>query len=257
MKISICLFPTFFLLLAAEKLFVNDIGSNSTITKLNRVDSLEGFQYGPDTKNASFEKVEFSGSMEAQKAKMLLEWYLRDLKSYVTDTDFDYRAFEKNIAKLRHKLADTEFQVVSKLNHDDGLETLAANVRKVFQIFVDSADRLNRYLASDLPGHDEIYSIIQLYVRAIAMKNPQEMLDRQIVGVKRKLKRLICNYMDVEADFKQQARVPPGMQALFESYAKEARIMLSAFKSQAGIQKQDDQICFEMDGVHKGHTKGI
>ncbi|KAM9912250.1 hypothetical protein OXX69_002754 [Metschnikowia pulcherrima] len=257
MKIAIFLLPSFFLLLAAENLLINNIAPDSTITKLNRVDSLEGFHHGPDTKSESFEKLENSDAMEAQKAKMLLEWFLRDLKSYVSDTDFDYRAFEKNIVKMRHRLADTEFQVVSKLNHDDGLEKLAANVRKVFQTFVDSADRLHRYLASDLPGHDEIYSIIQLYVRAIAMKNPQEMLDRQIVGVKRKLKRLICSYMDVEADFKQQARVPPGMQALFESYAKEARIMLSAFKSQAGIQKKDDQICFEMDGVHKGHTNGV
>ena len=257
MKILIYLFPTFCLLVAAENLLINNIGPNSTITKLNRVDLLEGFHYGPDKKNQSSEKLEISDAMKAQKAKMLLEWFLRDLKLYVTDTDFDYRAFEKNVAKLRHRLADTEFQVVSKLNHDDGLEKLAANVRKVFQTFVDSADRLNRYLASDLPGHDEIYSIIQLYVRAIAMKNPQEMLDRQIVGVKRKVKRLICSYMDVEADFKQQARVPPGMQALFELYAKEARIMLSAFKSQAGIQKKDDQICFEMDGVHKGHTRGV
>ncbi|KAM9908687.1 hypothetical protein OXX69_005947 [Metschnikowia pulcherrima] len=257
MKIAIFLLPSFFLLLAAENLLINNIAPDSTITKLNRVDSLEGFHHGPDTKSESSEKLEISDAMEAQKAKMLLEWFLRDLKSYVSDTDFDYRAFEKNIVKMRHRLADTEFQVVSKLNQDDGLGKLAANVRKVFQIFVDSADRLHRYLASDLPGHDEIYSIIQLYVRAIAMKNPQEMLDRQIVGVKRKLKRLICSYMDVEVDFKQQARVPPGMQALFESYAKEARIMLSAFKSQAGIQKMDDQICFEMDGVHKGHTKGV
>ncbi|KAF7998720.1 hypothetical protein HF325_006785 [Metschnikowia pulcherrima] len=257
MKIAIFLLPNLFLSLAAENLLVNNLGPNSTITKLNRVDLLEGFHHGPDKINQSSEKLENSDAMEAQKAKMLLEWFLRDLKLYVTETDFDHRAFEKNIAKLRHRLADTEFQVVSKLNHDDGMEKLTANVRKVFQIFVDSADRLNRYLASDLPGHDEIYRIIQLYVRTIAMKNPQEMLDRQIVGVKRKLKHLICSYMDVEADIKQQARVPPGMQALFELYAKEARIMLSAFKSQAGIQKKDDQICFEIDGVHKGHTKGV
>ncbi|KAM9908686.1 hypothetical protein OXX69_005946 [Metschnikowia pulcherrima] len=243
----------------ASAILDNNVDPDQGITRLTPVPSLEGFKRVPedvvmDSPVSSLIDPEASKS-RAHEARMRLEWYVKDLRGFVINAEFDYRAFEKKINKFRHELADIEFMIESGLNHKHGLGNLMVHARRMYQFWVDSTDKLNRYVRSELPGHAEIFQMIQLNVQVVALHTPEDVLERQHEIHKQRVRQVYCSYLKAHQDFNKRVSVPLGIRVFFKYLVSIMKPVLDTIKNQAEITDSDDTICAELFVEQKSHGR--
>ncbi|KAM9936502.1 hypothetical protein OXX80_003918 [Metschnikowia pulcherrima] len=248
MKSIFCI-AAIFAISTASAILNNNIDPHQGITRLTPVPSLEGFKRVSedlmDSPMSSLIDPEASKS-KAHEARMRLEWYVKDLRGFVIDAEFDYRGFEKKINKFRHELADIEFMIESGLNHKHDLGRLMVHARRMYQFWVDSTDKLNRYVRSELPGHAEIFQMIQLNVQVVVLHTPPDFLERQHESHKVRVKHVYCSYLKVHTDFDKLASVPLGMRVFFKYLVSIMKPVLDTIKSQAELPDSDENVCAEV-----------
>ncbi|KAF8002981.1 hypothetical protein HF325_002226 [Metschnikowia pulcherrima] len=246
-------------ILTASAILNNNIDPYQGITRLTPVPLLEGFKRVSedlvmDLPMSLLIDPEAS-KHRAHEARMRLEWYIKDLRGFVINAEFDYHGFEKKINKFRHELADIEFMIESGLNHKHDLGTLMVHARRMYQFWVDSADKLNRYVRSEIPGHAEIFEMIQLNVQVVVLHTPEDFIERQNESHKVRVKQVYCKYLKVHTDFNKNALVPLGMRAFFRYLVSIIKPVLDTIKTQAEITDLDDTICAELFVEHKSHGR--
>ncbi|GEQ69246.1 hypothetical protein JCM33374_g2917 [Metschnikowia sp. JCM 33374] len=160
-----------------------------------------------------------------QKAREMLQKFNRSLRSFVTDSGFDYVSFEPNMDSLRNLLSDIEFLVETELEFHQ-FESRLNFSRIMFQSMVDSTDKLKRYGMYELPGHELIYEMIALNVKVLSMFDSHGSFDLNNKEAEEKLPSLFFSLYVWESDFQKLNEVHPGVRMVFENKCAQVKRIL-------------------------------
>lgn len=205
-------------------------------TKLFPIGLLKGLGILEDEieENMIHNNREISPSL-VKRANDYLDWLNMDLKGFVNATGFDFLKFNQKMEMHRRDLADIEFFIESRLSHEQEVENHRRNVRKLFQLMVDSTEKLCRYTESEILGSNVISEIIQLKVRVAVMMNGGSTFSLQTNGYIGKISKFVCEFDSLKVEHKKYTGMPYGMNHLFEALATEVRETLEPLREQAGF----------------------
>lgn len=171
---------------------------------------------------------------ELEKADNYLKWFVRDLRDFVTNKDFDYVEFETQIEDLRRDLFDIEFSV-EKESHNDELEDQLIFARRLYQEMVEATEKIQRYKSCQARGHTPLLRMFKLKLRVLVLHNYRGKLDCLIPRYEDKIFCFLQQLNHWERDMGKLRHVPSGMLRLFDAQYVEVRKILDNLKSQFSL----------------------
>lgn len=165
---------------------------------------------------------------QTKEADIFLEWYILQLKSFVSEDSVRFSAFEETMDSLGLDLTMISEFVESEVSYN---KVLAAKLRAA-KLFFGKLSRAVKNLRSsgdiELRIRILLHEIIELNCMALALQNSYGYLDLSIDGVSNKLLRLWNKITLCVSKFKLISKVLMDIRFMFEDHAIEAKRALQS-----------------------------
>ncbi|KAJ8145635.1 hypothetical protein OY671_001290 [Metschnikowia pulcherrima] len=201
--------------------------------KLEQEDVIKSTIVGPTFGQSEMPSAELT---ELAESEIMIERFLKRLKSYVTESSFTVASFTSDINTLKTDFAEIA-EIVSQAKPSKTVWKMLELCTKNLSTMIEASELLRHYIRINAPGNRLLYKAIELNVRILTLQNSEGQLDFKVATNPDKVLRYLRSLYFWNSRLKQVVGVRFGTRRVFGTYYGRAAAMLKNLRNQ--IPKDD------------------
>ncbi|GEQ70667.1 hypothetical protein JCM33374_g4346 [Metschnikowia sp. JCM 33374] len=191
-------------------------------TEMFESDRKEANTQMPDVDFHENRRVRRTLQIQESEAQQQLEEFVKVLKTFIGELDFDVSSFQWQTEKLGKRLALIESSVQSLQSSDESILEQLGFARHAFKIMVNATELMGFYRSVSGPFHRLINGLISLNVRLLELYDLNGHPDSSMTGYKGKVHSFKSRLEHWGSIFQFFVNVPPDLRLIFETQFIEA-----------------------------------